>query len=48
MPTQLKNPIAVRLNPASVNHADKVEKTSKKGKPAEKPRNSITTTCGLV
>ena len=46
MPTQLKKPIAVRVTWASVNQAESVENTSKKGRPAEKPRNSMAMTRG--
>ena len=46
MPTQLKKPMVVRLISASVSQADKVENTSRKGRPAEKPRNSMPITRG--
>jgi hypothetical protein len=48
MPTQLKKPMTVLLVPASVSQADRVEKTSRNGRPAEKPRNSMIMTCGRV
>jgi hypothetical protein len=46
MPIQLKKPIVVRVTPASVSHAVNVEKTNKKGRPAEKPKNNIASTGG--
>ena len=46
MPIQLTKPMAVRLMPNSRSHADRVEKTSRKGSPAEKPRNRNWTTRG--
>ena len=48
MPTQLNKPIVVLLMPASLSHADKVLKTNKKGRPAEKPKNAKPITLGLV
>ena len=48
MPIQLMKPMAVRLMPNSRSHADRVEKTSRNGSPAEKPRNSSVTTRGCV
>jgi hypothetical protein len=46
IPTQLKNPIVARLTSASLNHADSVENTSRKGNPAENPRKVIVITLG--
>ncbi len=48
MPIQLMKPIAVRLTPNARIHADKVEKTSRNGRPAEKPRNRNVTTRGCA
>jgi hypothetical protein len=46
IPTQLKKPMALRLTSSSVNQADRVENTSRKGSPAENPRNSMASTRG--
>ena len=46
MPIQLTKPMAVRLMPNSRSHAESVEKTSRNGSPAEKPRNNSWTTRG--
>ena len=43
---QLKNVTADRSNPASRNQSPKVEKMSKRGIPAEKPKNNIVITRG--
>jgi len=48
MPIQLMKPIAVRLTPNSRSQADRVEKTSRNGRPAEKPRNRNVTTRGCA
>ncbi len=48
MPIQLKKPIVVRLTSDSVSQADNVEKTSRKGSPAETPRNNMPITLGFV
>jgi hypothetical protein len=41
IPTQLKKPITDRVTPVSRNHAERVEKTNKNGRPAEKPRKDM-------
>ncbi len=46
IPIQLKNPMVERLTPYSVNQAERVENTSRKGRPAEKPRKAIASTLG--
>ena len=43
---QLKNVTADFLTPASVSHADSVEKINRIGMPAEKPKNSMVMTRG--
>ena len=48
MPIQLMKPIAVRLMPNSRSQAESVEKTSRNGRPAEKPRNRKETTRGWL
>ena len=46
MPTQEKKPTVVRLTSASRSQSDRVEKISRNGSPAEKPRNSMPMTRG--
>ena len=46
MPTQLNRPMVARLTPTSRSQNDSVENSSRKGRPAEKPRNSIPITRG--
>ena len=48
MPIQLKKRIVVRLTSESLDQADRVEKTNKKGRPAEKPKKNIPTIRGFV
>ena len=47
MPIQLMKPIAVRVTPNSRIQAERVEKTSRNGRPAEKPRNRKHSARGL-
>lgn len=44
MPIQAKKPIAATSTPSLRSQADSVENTSRKGRPAEKPRNSMVST----
>ncbi len=44
MPIQEKKPIAATSTPLLRSQAERVEKTSRKGRPAEKPRNSMVMT----
>ena len=48
MPIQLAKPIVARLISDRLSHADRVEKTSRNGNPAEKPRNRNVTTRGCA
>src|SRR5699024_5477354 len=48
MPIQEKKPIVVRDTSACVSHADRVENTSRNGRPAEKPRKPMPITRGLA
>ena len=44
MPTQEKKPMVLRSMPASRSQNERVEKISRKGRPAEKPRKAMATT----
>ena len=48
MPTHPKKPITASEIPASFSQADKVEKTRRKGSPAENPKNSMPITRGFL
>ncbi len=48
MPIHEMKPMAVRVTPNARSQADRVENTSRNGRPAEKPRNSSVTTRGWL